>query len=233
MRKIVRFIARFRHGRLLLMKLFKTDLWRKKRIKKYLSNSQEPKLQIGCGRNHLEGWLNTGISFVETRAGIYLDAGKPFPFPDESFDYVFSEHLFEHLTYPQAMNMLKESYRVLKPEGVIRIATPNLQFLMGLYQEPEKPLHKAYIEYTAKNGDLPPTAVFVINRFHTAWGHQIVYDKETLSDLLLESGYKDLCWCEVSQSKHSALIDVEGHFKRRFPAKFNQLETMVLEATKR
>ena len=209
----------------------KTSLWQSRRIRKYMRTTQEPKLQIGCGGNLLDGWLNTGISLRECRAGIYLDAGKRFPFPDASFDYIFSEHLFEHLTYPQAINMLKESYRVLKPGGVMRVATPNLRFLLGLYQDPENLLHKRYIEYTAKNGNLPPTAVFVINRFHTAWGHQIVYDKETLTTLLEQAGFKDVCSCEVSQSSHPALNGVEGHFKS-LPAEFNSLETMVLEATK-
>ena len=209
----------------------KTSLWKNRRIRKYLQNTQDPKLQIGCGANHLEGWLNTGISIEECRAGIYLNAGNRFPFLDNTFGYIFSEHLFEHLSYPQAMNMLKESYRVLKPGGVMRVATPNLRFLLGLYQEPEKPLHKRYIEYTAKNGGIPPTAVFVINRFHTAWGHQIVYDAETLTDLLEQVGFKDVRPCEVSHSEHAALNGVEGHFKS-LPPEFNQLETMVLEASK-
>lgn len=214
------------------LKLFlKRSLRQKRRIRKYMRSTQEPKLQIGCGGNLLEGWLNTGISYQECRDGVYLNAGRRFPFPDATFNYIFSEHLFEHLTYPQAMNMLKESYRVLKPGGVMRVATPNLRFLMGLYQEPQIPLHRQYIEYSAKNGNLPPTAVFVINRFHTAWGHQIIYDKETLSNLLEQNGFEDVCECEVSQSNHPALNGVEGHFKS-LPAEFNILETMVLEATK-
>lgn len=202
-----------------------------RKIKRYLRNSSDPKLQIGFGNNSLEGWLNTGISYMESKHGAFMDAGKPFPFPDASFNYVYSEHLFEHLTYPQAQNMLKESYRVLKPGGVIRIATPNLRFLLGLYQDPEKPLHKEYIAYTAKNGELPPTAVYVINRFHTAWGHQIIYDKETLTEVLQQAGFKDICSCEVGESTHNALIGIEGHFKA-LPFEYNRLETMILEATK-
>lgn len=220
--KIVNFFIKLPH---------KTSLWQNRGIRKYLQSTREPKLQIGCGANRLEGWLNTGIILQECRAGIYLDAGKRFPFPDATFEHIFSEHVFEHLTYPQAMNMLKESYRVLKPGGVIRIATPDLRFLLGLYQDPEKPLHKRYIEFTAKNGELPPTAVYVINRFHTAWGHQIIYDKETLASLLEQTGFRDVCECEVSQSNHPALNGVEGHFKS-LPAEYNSLETMVLEATK-
>lgn len=231
MNKIIRTITHVKLVRFLLFNLFKSQIWRKPIIKKYLRNTLEHKLQIGCGGNVLKGWLNTGITFGESRAGIYLDAGKPFPFPNDSFDYVFSEHLFEHLTYPQAMNMLKESYRVLKSGGVMRIATPDLRFLIGLYQEPETSLHKEYIKYTAHNGGLPPTPVFVINRFHTAWGHQIIYDKETLSNLLERVGYKNLCWCEVNESEHPSLNSIEGHYKV-MPAEFNRLETMIVEATK-
>jgi len=220
--KIAHFVLKF---------FLKRSLRKKWKVRKYIQDTPEPKLQIGCGANLLDGWLNTGISYQECRDGMYLNAGKRFPFPDATFNYIFSEHLFEHLTYPQAMNMLEESYRVLKPGGVMRVATPNLRFLLGLYQEPENPLHKRYIAFTAQNGGLPPTAVFVINRFHTAWGHQIIYDRETLTDLLEQVGFKDVCSCEVSQSKHPALNDVERHFKS-LPPEFNSLETMVLEASK-
>lgn len=202
-----------------------------RKIKRYLRNADKPKLQIGFGNNPLPGWLNTGISPDESKAGAFMDAGKPFPLPDATFDYVYSEHLFEHLTYPQAQNMLKESYRVLKPGGVFRVATPNLRFLLGLYQDPEKPLHKEYIAFTAKNGGLPPTAVYVISRFHTAWGHQIIYDPETLTEALEKVGFHDICSCEVGESQHDALKGVEGHPKVLRPD-FNRLETMILEARK-
>ena len=215
----------------LAVRLLRIKLWRKWRIRRYLKNTTEPKLQIGCGRNSKEGWLNTGISLRESWEGVYVDAGKPFLLSDNSFDYVYSEHLFEHLTYPQALNMLAESYRVLKPGGIFRIATPDLKFLIGLYQDPEKPIHKEYIEYSAKKGGLPATPVYVINRFHTTWGHQIIYDKDTLTKLLMDAGFRDIKTCEVGISEHDALNGVEGHF-HLLPEKFNLLETMILEGTK-
>ena len=230
MRREIESFLRLKPVQNVLLSILRIELWRKWKIRKYLKSTEEPKLQIGCGRNPMKGWLNTDISLLCVY-GVYMDAGKPFPLPDASFNYVYSEHLFEHLTYHQAVNMLKESYRVLKPGGVIRITTPNLQFLLGLYQEPEKPIHKEYIEYSTKNAGIPATPVYMINRFHTAWGHKIIYDKETLKDLLEQAGFKDICYCEVSQSTHAALRNVEGHFKR-IPAEFNRLESMVVEATK-
>lgn len=224
-------IARNKVVRGILLCIPRSNLFRKNRIKKYLKSTESPKLQIGCGGNMLDGWLNTGISFKEAWHGVYLDAGKSFPLSDESFDYVYSEHLFEHLTYNQGVNMLKESYRILKPGGVIRIATPDLKFLLGLYKEPEKPLHKEYMEFSVRKSEMPAIPVYVINQFHTSWGHQIIYDQETLGQLLKDIGFKDIKACEVGESVHTDLQNLEAHFKV-FTKEFNQLETMILEATK-
>lgn len=214
-----------------LLWVLKRNFIRGRRIKRYLKFADKPKLQIGFGSNRLEGWLNVGISLEESWQGAYMDAGKRFPLPDESMNYVYSEHLFEHLTYQQAQNMLKESYRVLKPGGIIRLATPDLRFLLGLYQEPEKPLHKAYMEFSMKENGMPASPVYVISRFHTNWGHQIIYDRETLTRILEEVGFKNITSCEVGQSVHEELNGVEAHFKV-MPYEFNLLETMIVEGMK-
>ena len=217
-------------ARIVLLSYRKTVGWRRREINKYLCKHEVAKLQIGCGRYSLEGWSNTDfLTNLRKGSPIYMDAGKPFPIPDASFDYVYSEHLFEHLTYPQALNMLKECHRVLKPNGVLRIATPNLQFLVDLYLHPEKDLNKKYIEFNAKRSGLPSMPVYTVNYFHTTWGHKIIYDPETLTRILEETGFKDIRQCEVSKSDHAALCNVEQHIKF-LKYEFNILEKMVLEA---
>lgn len=208
----------------------KTDGWRKRQADNYLKGHEVAKLQIGCGSYTLEGWLNTDI-MTNLRKGspLYMDAGKPFPMPDDSFDYIYSEHLFEHLTYPQATNMLRECYRILKPNGVLRMATPNLQFLVDLYLHPEEDLNKKYIEFNAERSGLPASPVYAVNYFHTTWGHKIIYDPMTLSCFLEEAGFKDICQCEMSKSVHAPLNNVEQHFKF-LQYDFNLLETMIIEA---
>ena len=230
MKRFLLWFVRLNFVKKTIVLILRFPLWRKWRIKKYLKESAEPKLQLGCCKNPLPGWLNTDIS-LRSVYGVYLDAGKSFPLPDASFEYVYSEHLFEHLTYQQAQNMLKESYRVLKPGGVMRVATPDLRFLLGLYQEPEKPLHKEYMEYSVKDNGMPASPVYVISRFHTNWGHQIIYDRETLTRKLEEVGFKDITSCEVGQSVHKELNGVEAHFKV-MPYEFDLLETMIVEGMK-
>ena len=207
------------------------------RLTNYLNKHNVAKLQIGCGACPLDGWFNTDNSNSICKGRIvYMDAGEPFPILDNTFDYVYSEHLFEHLTYKQAKNMLKESYRVLKENGVIRIATPNLQFLIDLYLHPEKDINKSYIEFDAKRSHLPANPVYMINRFHTSWGHQIIYDPTTLKELLEGNGFKNVHQCEVGESEHKDLKNIEKHwlhFKRHNADEdYNLLQTMVFEGTK-
>ncbi len=199
----------------------------------YLKNNEIRKLHIGCGSNILDGWLNTDIS-VRNGNVMYMDAGSLFPIPSKSFDYIFSEHLFEHLTYEQAKNMLNECYRVLKPDGIIRIATPNIGFLIDLYFNPQKEINKSYIEFDSKRSGLPAHPIFAINRFHTTWGHKIIYDPETLTMMLKESNFKNIHQCKIGKSEHNDLCGVERHYKsferQKADKDYNALQTMVFEA---
>lgn len=64
---------------------------------------------------------------------LFLDASEKFPFDNDVFQFVFSEHLIEHLHFEDVINLLKKSYRTLKIGGVLRIATPDLDFLHKIY----------------------------------------------------------------------------------------------------
>jgi len=94
-------------------------LWRPIVIRNYLANTQEPALHIGCGGENRPGWLN--VDRYNADADTYLDAGNPFPFKDNSFSLVFSEHMLEHLKIDRVNSFLSEVLRVLRPGGVCRI----------------------------------------------------------------------------------------------------------------
>ena len=52
------------------------------------------------------------------------DASKQIPFENKKFDVVFALEILEHVESPT--NMLKEIYRVLKPEGILILSVPNI-----------------------------------------------------------------------------------------------------------
>ena len=120
----------FAPGLLISKKLY-GYMTRHRKIRTYLHNHSLKKLQLGTSNNPISGWLNTDL-LPTSREVVYLDATRPFPFDGEVFDYVFSEHVIEHLEHPSAVSMLHECFRVLKPGGRIRISTPDLRVLIGL-----------------------------------------------------------------------------------------------------
>src|SRR3989338_3615683 len=206
---------------------------RKQSIKKYLYDHHIKKLHLGCGTTILPSWLNSDLFGNNKR--IFLDAAKRFPFPNNTFDYVFSEHLIEHLTYAKGMSMLQECFRVLKKGGKIRVATPDLSFLIFLHQPKKSELQQRYIKW-ATNAFIPsaPSAddAFVINNFFRAWGHRFIYDKKILQQSLQTAGFTSVTTCKPSISSDPVLCSLEQHGHLIGNA-FNLLETMVLEGKKR
>lgn len=208
-------------------------LRRPRQIAAYLDRNPVRKLQIGCGHNPLAGWLNT--DFTPRSAGVvYLDATRPFPFSDATFDFVFSEHVIEHLTYQNGQLLLREAWRVLKPGGSIRVATPNLLNLATLLDEPlddrrRRYLRRAVERYLQEIGVEEPG--FVFNNFIWGFGHIFVYDPKTLGIAMTAAGFADPEVKEISQSAHPALAGLESHGKV-IGEDLNAFETMVMEARK-
>jgi predicted SAM-dependent methyltransferase len=99
-------------------------------IHQYLHTDGIKKLHVGAGGSYLEGWLNVDLEPLDKRIA-YMDAAADYPLPDNTIDYVYCEHLFEHLSFLQQMKMLNEVQRVLKPGGVFRVATPNLDAILA------------------------------------------------------------------------------------------------------
>lgn len=84
------------------------------------------KLNFGCGDRIADGWIN--IDFHSDNAAIRrVNLLTGFPFPDNYFSAVYSSHVLEHFTPEQALSLLSEAYRVLKPGGILRIVVPDLR----------------------------------------------------------------------------------------------------------
>lgn len=114
-------------------------------IDTYISSHAGRKIQIGAGNNLLEGWSNTDFRDRIPEV-VFLNATEIFPIKDQLFDYVFSEHIIEHITYEEGMSMLREVHRILKPGGIVRISTPDITVITGLSATTKDKLQREYIE---------------------------------------------------------------------------------------
>lgn len=198
---------------------------RRRAVAVYLEATPEPRLHIGAGPLRIPGWLNSDL----IAADIYLDVARPLPLPGASFSYVFGEHLIEHLAEPAAEGLLRELHRILRPGGILRLTTPDLQKIIAIYKDRNPVVSQAdYARYldegTGKTHERPAQ---ILNDFLRLWGHRYVYDEEDLSARLLAAGFVDVVRREPGESDHEAL----GHLEQHGAAEWvNHAEAMCLEA---
>jgi len=94
-----------------------------------------PFLSIGCGPGILEKELSRllgkdiyGLEIDKDvlvfKDNVIIGDGRELPFKANTFEFILLNHVIEHIPYPRAV--IKEIHRVLKPGGLVYVATPNL-----------------------------------------------------------------------------------------------------------
>lgn len=109
------------------------------------------KLNVGCGLIAPRDWVNVDrspalrvsrlpvINRLILRTGlvssshnqrwpenvIVMDVTKGLPYASASVDTVYSSHMLEHIYLDQAEQLIREFYRVLRPDGLCRLALPD------------------------------------------------------------------------------------------------------------
>jgi len=146
------------------------------------------KLNIGCGTDYKNGWINIDNNSDNniTQLDLNWDLRKPLPYEDGTIDFIFNEHFFEHLTPEEGVETMKDLYRILKPGGVLRVAMPDLEQIVDNYSN--LPLDKDPVLKTFKL-DFIKTRAERINISFRNWGHKWLYDFEELSRRLQQAGF--------------------------------------------
>lgn len=145
------------------------------------------KLHIGCGTVILKEWINLDISFCKS-IDLINDVRQGLPFKDLVFQYVFAEHFLEHLTRDEGKNFLKECFRILKEDGILRLSTPNLDWVW-----------LSHYRIDAKEEEKRFYSEILIKVFY-GWGHRFLYNDVVLTDALKEAAFKELRFFKYGES---------------------------------
>ena len=171
--------------------------------------AREHKLHIGCGKNHLDGWVNIDVF----PAPLAMNVLWGLPFADGSARYVFVSHMLEHLFFPRDVKpFLAELRRVLAPGGTVRIVVPDVEQCIEAYVNndrtffgnrreawpwwPENPTRlEDFLAYAGAGAE--PAYLFE--------SHKYGYDFETLSRVLADAGFSAVVRSNYMESAHEAL----------------------------
>lgn len=160
-------------------------------------------LHLGCGKNYFPGWLNLDLD--SPLADLHHDLRNPLPFPDGVFRLVHSEHLIEHLTLAEGVALFRECYRTLENGGVMRVAMPDLDYLVERYQNDWRDqdwLHWPGFEFIQ-------TRAQMMNIGMREWGHKYLYNREELELRLLEAGFSDVRFVKHGTSNIVEFMNLE------------------------
>jgi len=199
------------------------------------SKTGEIKINIGCGISGIAGWHNLDNSPTITLSRIPVinrifktpawprdvrrsDVRKGLRFPDGSVRYIYSSHAFEHFTDSESLAIAKECYRVLAPQGVLRIVVPDLELIAREYLADDNPL--AAQNFLSRLS----LAHSLHDVIHPGSNHSQMFDGKALVHMLREAGFQNAA---VSSFGQSAIPEID-----RIELEVRRSESLYVEATK-
>jgi predicted SAM-dependent methyltransferase len=163
------------------------------------------KINVGAGRTNLAGWINTDVTF---RSRNHLDLTKPWPMPPGSVDLIYADNVIEHFSLPLARDVLRHARAALRPGGVIRLVTPDVERTARAYLD-DAALAQRHLERHRRAGYTVSHPVDLLRVVFAESGHHAgyLYDEQSLTAELAAAGYGLVRRCESGESD---LADLRG-----------------------
>lgn len=171
------------------------------------------KVNLGCGSTIAPGWINIDVSqnimlsklpllkWILYKIGLLSEAAykekwpagiirhdvrRGLPFKDCSVLHIYTSHLLEHLTRHEANKLLRECYRILKPQGWIRIVVPDFELLVDRYKRNELSIEGFLHCLGMRESENDAFLSFLYSKDRHKW----MYDFQSQTHLLKVCGFK-------------------------------------------
>ena len=177
------------------------------------------KLHLGCGNKRIsgEGWINIDARKLPEVDEVD-DVRELAKYKANSVDLIYASHILEHISRREYTKVLSRWYEILKPNGVLRIAVPDID---------------AVIEHYIKNKDLRLLRGFI-------WGgqtygenvHYCGWNKRTLTEDLYNIGFLDIKLYDWRKTEHSGIDDFSQSYLPHMDKDNGVLMSLNMQATK-
>lgn len=116
-------------------------------------------LNLACGRNTIQStkeieWTNVDSYERENKLDLIVDVTKHWFFDDDSYDYIYAEQFIEHLNWLDGLKFLRNCFKSLKKDGILRLVLPHYKKIFQKYLEGDKEFFEVFFEALNKS-DLP------------------------------------------------------------------------------
>lgn len=154
------------------------------------------KFNVGCG------WRDFGRDWIHVDAGDYshLDSTdiNLLEYEENMADLIYASHVIAYFNRDEIQSILSNWKRVLKPSGILRIATPDFSKMVGLYI-------KGYNEIELDSFLGPLYGKMQMDN-QTIY-HKTTYDWKELEKVLSLAGFKNIRFYDWRETEHSEFDD--------------------------
>lgn len=175
------------------------------------------KLHLGCGNKHIDGFTNIdarpldGVDVVDNIITLT-------EYENNSVKLIYASHVLEHIGRNEYMSVLKRWYDILEPNGILRLAVPDIEQVVNYYN---------------KFKDLKPLLGFL-------WGgqtyshnyHYMGWDFTTITKDLISVGFKDIYRYDWRNTEHSHIDDFSQCYLPHMDKENGMLMSLNIEAVK-
>lgn len=94
---------------------------------KMQKSDQKIKLNIGSHSKRIQGFINVDILELENVDIVHDLTKLPWPFENNSIEEILAQEFFEHIGWRFTQDIIGECYRILKPNGKLKIQVPDIE----------------------------------------------------------------------------------------------------------
>jgi predicted SAM-dependent methyltransferase len=155
------------------------------------------KLHLGCGKRFIPGFFH-----IDGIDGPHIDHVCSIDdlsfIEDNSIDLIYACHVVEHFKRARLPDVLKEWYRVLKKEGKLRLAVPDFEAIVKVYNK--------YKDLDLVIGPLYGGQNYLYNI------HYNTFDFDSLNGYLERAGFNKVNRYDYRETEHSSIDDFSQAF---------------------
>ena len=161
--------------------------------------SKEINLHLGCGSINHSKFINIDV-IPEPHIHYIRSIDRLSPFSNESVDLIYASHCLEHFPHQQVPKVIREWFRVLKKDGLLRLSVPNFETILKIYYDNDKHCHK-----------IIPYLMGAQN--HEYNFHYTIFNYCSLKDILFQSGFSEVrVWqpntCEYTTFHDTSALEI-------------------------
>jgi hypothetical protein len=197
-------------------------------------------VQYGCGHSAPEAWINFDVSptlriqktpllgsLLKKQLNTkfppnvrFGDIVKGLPVEADSCDGLYCSHVLEHLSLRDFKTALKNSFTILKRDGIFRCVVPDLEFAARNYIRDLENGNKLASEFFIGEGTLlgiekrPRGFKNMISSLFGNSHHLWMWDHASLSEELRLAGFREIRNCNFNDCPDEMfrMVESEGRF---------------------